>query len=62
MDEEEELNENGTQIQKQTPTAKKVQQFAKLEQIVKEMNQVDNHILLSEMNKIIKELKQVSNE
>lgn len=60
MEEEEDpQGENSNSESKVKVKSKKENQFEELELIVKEMREVDNNILLSEMNKIIGELKQV---
>lgn len=55
-DKDEHSNPEDTKVKVKS---KKENQQAQLEQIVKELRDVDSNILLSEMNKIIAELKQV---
>lgn len=63
MDDDEAKDSSSNQEESKVKSKpKRETQQAKLEQIVNEMKEIDSNILLSEMNKIIAELKQVQIE
>lgn len=62
MDDDEALDSSSNPEESKVKSKPKREQQAKLEQIVNEMKDIDSNILLSEMNKIIAELKQVQIE
>jgi len=62
MKEEDEIQESLSDKTELKTKQKKENQYANLKEIVDKMQNVDNDILLAEMNKMILELKNISNE
>jgi len=62
MKEDDEIQESLSDKTELKSKQKKENQYANLKEIVDKMQNVDNDILLAEMNKMILELKNISNE